>query len=434
MAPTKAVILVDPVTEWREVVKAALDTDHHVITIQMANATPQFAKFLPTSDQLVDAGVSHTITMEQRDVFDTLRQIQLLSIQHNFQIVAVVPLSEVAVEISDVIAAGLHVPHNRLDLITSRRDKGLMKHAVVSKGLRVAKCSRVKSFDEMCAAMQNLEYPVVVKTPSGMSTSDVFICRNQEEAITAMKSILGKVSPDGRVTNEVLLEEYIYGTEFAVNLMAFKSNCDNRDGTRDRPRVLVTDMWKYNKSKSARYESAEICNPKDFPELVTYAIKVAESVGVEYGAAHVELKATLHANGTFTNPTLIEVGARLSGGRKSTMAQMAVEGWNPFTSLILSHSDCPCPIRSGSYLSPSKFVRHVFLAIETSGKITRFDFTDTMTTLHSVARLVKVGDVVKATTDILSCAGFVWLVGSKDEVDRDTKELMASFVLNTDAL
>jgi hypothetical protein len=42
---------------------------------------------------------------------------------------------------------------------------------------------------------------------------------------------------------------------------------------------------------------------------------------------------------------------------------------------------------------------------------------------------VKVGDVVTATTDIVSCAGFVWLVGEKEQVDRDVKVLLSSFVL-----
>lgn len=64
-------------------------------------------------------------------------------------------------------------------------------------------------------------------------------------------------------------------------------------------------MWKYNKNDRARYESAEICNPKDFLELVEYAMKVAEAVGVQQGAAHVELKATLRQDGTYTDPILI---------------------------------------------------------------------------------------------------------------------------------
>lgn len=366
----KAIVLVDPVTEWREVVTAAHAANYLVISLQVSNVTPRFAKFLPTSDQLMAAGVSHTLMMEQRDVFDSLRQLQLLSMEHRIEIVAIIPLSEIAVEVADSIAAGLKLPHNPLDLMTARRDKGMMKLAVASKGLRVAKHSRVRSVDDICVVMEKLSmtFPVVVKTPSGMSTSDVFICSSQDGASNAINRIIGKISPDGRVTNEVLLEEYIAGTEFAVNLMAFRSTTLTDSNTSCQHRLLVTDMWKYNKNDRARYESAEMCNPNDLQELVEYAMKVAEAVGVQYGAAHVELKATLRKDGTYTNPILIEVGARLSGGRKSTMARDAIENWNPFKSLILSHRGLPCPDSCGSYLVPQKFARHVFLEIRASNK------------------------------------------------------------------
>ena len=426
IASKKAIVLVDPVTEWREVVEAAKDLKYHVIALQMADATPQFAKFLPTQSQLIDAGVAHTITMKQRDVFDSTRELQIFSNERGWDVHAVLPLSEIAVEISDIIAAGLRLPHNGLDLVTARRDKGIMKQVVASKGLKVAKHARVKSLDDLYRAYKtlSLSYPVVVKTPAGMSTSDVYICSNNSQAENALHSIVGKISPDGRVTVEALLEEYIHGTEFAVNLMNFS--------TAQESRMIATDMWRYNKNECARYVSADICNPGKYPQLVDYAKNVAEAVGIQYGAAHIELKAILSKDGTFTNPTLIEVGARLSGGKKSTMANVAIDTWNPFSSLILSHCAGPCPDIYEPYLSPNKFVRHVFLPIEKWGQISKFEFNDSLETIHSASRLVKVGDVVNKTTDIVSCAGFVWFVGDKEAVDRDTRELFSSFVLAID--
>jgi hypothetical protein len=49
-------------------------------------------------------------------------------------------------------------------------------------------------------------------------------------------------------------------------------------------------MWKYSKNERARYDSAEICNPADYPELTSYAVEVARAVGIQYGAAHVGSK------------------------------------------------------------------------------------------------------------------------------------------------
>jgi carbamoylphosphate synthase large subunit len=310
--------------------------------------------------------------------------------------------------------------------MTARRDKGLMKDAVGRGGLRVAKHARVGSLADLRTAMtrMSLDYPIVVKTPSGMSTTDVLICSNEKETDDALSSIVGKVGPDGRTTPAALLEEYIGGEEFAINLMAFEGS-----------HLLVTDIWKYSKTNKARYEHAEICNPAEHPHLISYAREVAKAVGVEYGAAHVELKAEQLEDGQYANPVMIEVGARLSGGLKSTMAKEAIDNWNPFTSLIESH--CGGQSRSKieeEFLTPSQYVRHIFLPIEKEGIIEDVRMVDAsqLTTLHTMAMIVKAGDHVKATTDIVSCAGFVWLVGARDQVENDAHLVLSSFSLLLD--
>jgi len=192
-------------------------------------------------------------------------------------------------------------------------------------------------------------------------------------------------------------------------------------------------MWKYQKTKQARYDNAEICNPENYPELVSYACDVAKAVGVRYGAAHNELKARQDENGEYFDPVMIEVGARLSGGRKSTMAQTAIDNWDPFTSLIQSHCGLSCQRipKDISHLIPNRFVRHLFLPVEKAGLIKEIRFDEAtisnLTTLHSSVMIVKAGDIVEETTDIVSCAGFVWLVGEQAQVDMDTKTVLDSF-------
>ena len=425
-----AIVLVDPVTDWKQVINAGLELNHDIITVQLPDvALPEkFMSFLPSVDALNEVGVTHTLQMHQRDIFDITQQLQILAKEYNLQINAVVPLSEVAVEVTDLISSCLGIQHhNPLELLTARRDKGLMKSAVERSGLRIAKYARVSSVDNICTVMLqlSLSYPIVVKVPSGFSTTGVFICYDEEEVTNALNSIIGKVGPDGRTVKMALLEEYIDGTEFAINLMAFNGGS----------RLLVTDMWRYQKTKQARYDNAEICNPSDHPELITYACDVAKAVGIEYGAAHVELKAIPDKNGKYTDPIMIEVGARLSGGRKSTMAQAAIENWDPFTSLIESHCGQSCQRIPDNidFLVPCRYVRHIFLPVEKAGKVkeVQFDYASMskVTTMHSSSIIVKAGDVVAETTDIVSCAGFVWLVGGKEQVDEDTVVVRASFSL-----
>lgn len=425
-----AVVLVDPVTDWRQVVDAAAGMDHIVIAVQLPDvALPEkFRSFLPAKEALLDAGVAHALSMRRRDVFSVARRLQILAGERGLAIRGVVPLSEVAVEVSDLLASCLGLPHNPPRSLTARRDKGAMKDAVRSAGLRVAKYARIGHAEDLRDSVErlSLEYPVVVKTPSGMSTTDVFVCSNEGEAIDAVDVIVGGTGPDGRTVETALLEEYIGGTEFAINLMALHTD----GGTR----LLVSDVWRYAKTEKARYDSAEISNPADYPGLISYACDVARAVGIQRGAAHVELKARMGKDGGYDDPTMIEVGARLSGGRKSTMAQAAMDGWDPFVALIESHCGYASKeVSDGvSFLEPGRFVRHIFLPIERAGRIREVQFSPSVSdldTMHSSAIIVNVGDVVEETTDIVSCAGFVWLVGDREQVDKDTEVVLSSFCL-----
>ena len=98
-----------------------------------------------------------------------------------------VPCREAAVDFSDILGAllGLAVV-NDLGLASARRDKGLMKVAVANAGLRVAKYARLTQGNgsDLIEAVKELEleYPIVVKTRRGMSSMDVYICQNEEEA------------------------------------------------------------------------------------------------------------------------------------------------------------------------------------------------------------------------------------------------------------
>jgi len=136
---------------------------------------------------------------------------------------------------------GLAVHYN-LGLASARRDKALMKQAVSNAGLRVARYARLTAWDgsDVKGAIRDLdlEPPFVVKTPRGMSTMDVYICDTAEEAVKRSVLIVKSVGSDGTKANFSLLEEFLGGEEFAINLIASPTlPCG----------VQVTDIWKYDK-------------------------------------------------------------------------------------------------------------------------------------------------------------------------------------------
>jgi len=419
-----AIVLLDPVTEWGPVVQAAKQKNLVAIAVQLSPIEDRMKKFLPTPEALKEAGVDHVLDLQDRDCYNCVYTLQLLQLEENLSIQAVIPLAETAVDYSDVIGAMLGLAHhNPLHLATSRRDKGFMKETVQKAGIRVATFARIQKVSEIENCIQQLQldddWPIVVKTPQGFSSTDVYICESLNDAKLAAANILDSVGPEGRRVSHALIEKYIGGTEFAVNLMAFGEG-----------NLTVTDVWKYVKTDKARYSQAENCDPNDaaLKHVVEYSKRVAQAVGLRYGAGHVEVKAT-RDDGIYVDPCMMEVGARLSGGRKATMTQAAMGGsWDPFSALIDSHSGV-LPSFPPSF-TPKSFVRHLFLPIESAGCIEEVQLDVTaLTTLHSRAMIVKKGDVVKETTDITSCAGFLWFVGDKKDVAKDTERALSTFLI-----
>jgi D-alanine-D-alanine ligase-like ATP-grasp enzyme len=433
------IVLLDPVTEWKSVLEAALKLKYQVIAVQLSPIPNSMRAFFPTPSTLEQAGACRSLDLQHRDVYSCVQALKLalrqLAEDSPPPLRAVIPLSETGVDFSDAIAAMMGLPnHNPLDLVLCKRDKGFMKETVRQSGLAVAKFARIGTDQDMLAQMKalSLDYPVVVKTPQGFSTKDVYICFSLDQATKALNQILTTIGPDERTAPCALLEEYIGGTEFAVNLLATAKK--DEEGSLD---LLVTDVWIYDKTDAAQYNSATMCDPND-PSLrvvCDYAKGVAKAVGVHYGAAHVEVKATAHGHGhVYADPIMMEIGARLSGGRKAVMTQAAYQNdhrpWDPFKALIQSHLG---QLEIDGYMpSPPLHVQHLFLPVTRAGRVRARhcildDATSSLETLHSFFWLVKPGDNVLKTTDITSCAGFVWLVGDKFQVKRDAELILSTF-------
>ena len=420
-----AIVILDPVTEWKPVLQAAARKNNMVVlSVQLSPIDDHMRKFLPTRSMLKEAGAEFVLDLQDRDIFSCAQKLKVLEQEQNLVLRGVIPLAETAVDFSDTLCSLLGIRHhNPLDLALARRDKGFMKQAVQARGLRVATYARVGSVDDMRKSIQSLALtlPVVIKTPQGFSTTDVYVCETMGAVESATRKILNGKGPDGRSVQQVLLEEYIGGTEFAVNVLAFDGH------------VTATNVWKYTKSESARYDSAIVCDMEDpgLADVISYALGVAKAVGVEFGAGHVELKAQQSQTDPnhYIDPVMMEVGARLSGGMKTTMTKEVLRGtWDPFDALIAAH--CGEKPELPASFSPRLFCKHLFLPIPKSGIVRQINLDLTgLTTVHSSAIMVQEGEAVKETTDIVSCAGFVWLVGQQSKVEQESELIRTKFTL-----
>jgi len=443
-----AILILDPSTEWREVLNAIKLKGMAAIAgiCNPLEGRDDIAQFMPNEATLREAGFDFVLfnasptpggspsIFNGFDVYSSAQQVKLLEKEKDIKVRSVIPSAETAVEYCDVLASLLGISsHNSLNTVLARRDKAIMKECVADAGLRVAKFARVKQACDVPNVISDLslQFPIVIKTPQGFSTTDVYICDDENDAMSKVGIIVnGRAAPDCRIPMFALAEEYIGGKEFAVNMMS------TADG------IECTDAWLYRKEVGegvARYISADMMDPgeKKLEKVVAYAKQVAAAVGILYGAAHLELKASYcEEKKQYINPCMIEIGARLSGGRKTTLTQAVIEGWQPFQALIDAH--CGNKVKFPLSFSPGEqHARHLFLPHRLSGRITEIrgaDRFESLSTYHSHFLLAKVGDVVERTTDITSFGGFVWLAGPRQAVEDDARAVWETFSFQTEPI
>ena len=144
-----AILIVDPVTEWREVLGAAKEKGMKSIAMICNPLTSRedISRFIPTPHDLEKAGFDYVVASSQQlerqdghvytglDVYAAAQRVKQLERGENITVRGVAPLSETGVEYSDLLSAMLGISsHNSLDKVLARRDKALMKESCWPRG------------------------------------------------------------------------------------------------------------------------------------------------------------------------------------------------------------------------------------------------------------------------------------------------------------
>ena len=181
-----AIVLLDPkIPDCDHLVACARKRGLMVVGVVRSNLRREGGNgaLYPTAEALLEVGMHQVYEPPvgaKFDVVECAANLKTIESQQNLRFLGVVPCREAAVDFSDILGAllGLAVV-NDLGLASARRDKGLMKVAVANAGLRVARYARLTAGngEDVASAVEELEleYPVVVKTPRGMSTLGEFL-------------------------------------------------------------------------------------------------------------------------------------------------------------------------------------------------------------------------------------------------------------------
>lgn len=330
---------------------------------------------------------------------------ETLNFIRDFNSEYVIPGTESGVSLADIINHELQLPYrNHIEMASSRRNKYDMVEAVRSAGLNAAKQIKVSNWQDALIWLRNGRFPIVLKPLESAGSDGVFICHHEDEAYAAFQQILNKKNKLNLINKEILLQEFLEGIEYVVNLVFLKGAS------------LVTEVVKYHKRKlesgNIVYDIDEIIDATDpaFQELVGYTQKVCASLGIENGPVHAEVMLT--PNGPF----LVEIAARSDGILRPEVSD-ATTGLGQLAATVLSitEPDSFLALTKKPFYQLKKFSFNVCLISPQSGI---FESSKIISLAKSLPSFVKIelyvpsGHKVYETKDVFSQPGTIYLASA----------------------
>lgn len=216
-------------------------------------------------------------------------------------VVAVVAGSEYGVSYADRIAKDLNLNGNDPETTYLRISKYGMYEALKKAGIRRIETAIVKNEEDIDRFWDdNRIENAFMKLNVSASSFGNKLCKTREESKEYFRS-MPKSSNLWGDDSEILIQEYIDGTEYIVNTVS----CNGRH--------YITDIWKSIKITTDDGRSIFVaCTvvmsaEAGIQELVNYAFKVLDATGFKFGPCHGEYKIDKKG------PVLIETNARPMG-------------------------------------------------------------------------------------------------------------------------
>lgn len=386
-----AIALFDPISSAAFLKDAAKELGFKVVGVFTKPTTLLTATFHTTEESLF-SGCDEVIISEQREEIVTkLRECK-------FTIRAAIAGVDSAVELVDEISHDLKLFGNSLAESKARRDKGEMRKLLKQNGFSCPDFELCKTKEKVLTFVEKHSLPLVIKTPKGAATSQVYICEDSERLIEKFHDILHRRDFYGKEAIYAVLEEYISGKEYVANTFS-----DGED-------VHVTDLWVYDKIDTDTFKniyynciSLPLSDPAMQP-IILEATRLVKAFGIIRGAAHLEIK-----DDPRRGATLVEINPRLAGARMPFLLKEH-SNFDPYkkTIEVFVHGKTRVP-------KPILMKKHcaiAFCPVLESGEVRSVSGIEEIEKLDSYEAYVlnvKVGERLAATTDLTTTPLFVFL-------------------------
>ena len=229
------------------------------------------------------------------------------------------------------VAAALGLPGNPPEAVDAARSKVRTRELSARLGLPTPKAQRVRSVDELFAAAADIRFPAVVKPEFGASAAGCVKLDSFESLPGVYKLVRAVVTPEQkaifRAGSDLLLEQYLDGVEFDVDLILQDGECVFSSVSQNWPTAEPS-------FQETGLHLPPHHNKKAVRALVDLSVQTVQAFGFRRGVLHVEGKCTSRG------PRVIEVNARMGGARIHQMVE-AVWGIDLIEAQLRSSLDLP---------------------------------------------------------------------------------------------
>ncbi len=297
----KSIIIVDCISTGKNFIKDIIRRNYKPVILE-----PKFDSRTPEEvakrrewyiDEYATIDEEYDLIFEQDTFEETVEMVKKLNPK------LILLGNENGVVLATQLANELGLLPNPNEILYAMTLKSEMQNALKRAGIRYIKGKVISSLEEAVEYYResNLK-EVVVKPIRNAGSFGVTICSNEEELCNAVEKTLGVGGLYGEGKYELVIQERIRGDEYIVNTVSHKGV------------HRLTTIWRYYKKQTSEgnyiYDYMEYVNELEIAqaEMVEYAYKVADAIGIQYCAVHGEYM--LDEKG----PVLIEVNCRPSGG------------------------------------------------------------------------------------------------------------------------
>ena len=341
----------------------------------------------------------YTLITEKDTYEETLEMVK------EYDPVLILPGNEKGVVLATRLANDLNLLCNSYDNIEAMTLKDKMQERLKENGLRSIRGQVVNSVEEAIEFYdsENLN-KVVIKPSYSAGSSSVKICLSKEDMIKNINELFDDYNCFGNENTELLVQEFIEGEEYIVNTVSSEG------------KHRVTLIWKYSKVKTSDgsiiYDIMETVDELSLgeAEMIEYAYKVADAIGIEYGPIHGEYM--IDENG----PVLVEVNCRPCGGTLAPEFLDRISGQHETDSIL------------DAYLKPELFNQkrrrpyRLFAKGAIKDFIVPYDLVAESTSIHHIGKNLEShyktvfedislpGKSFIKTKDLLSSCGLIYLV------------------------